>query len=413
MKTPIIEIDPADIARLLDEMSRHGSDGGTGVSRVAYSPEWVDAITTFRTWCDAAGLPSRLDAVGNVWTRLEGSEPGPCVVTGSHTDTQVPGGRYDGTLGWLAGFVAVTSLKRRFGPPRRSIEVVGFCEEESSRFPGNFWGSRAITGELSAEEPDRIIGLDGMSVAEAMREVGLDPMRLHEAKRSDIDCFVELHIEQGPVLESEGLAVGIVDSITGMRHYLVRMQGTANHAGAFPMDLRRDPVVGLAEVVQRLTAHAEQLGRPAVTTIGRVQVTPNGGAIIAEGVEFVIDVRHPLPAAFEALCANVERTVKAVSEARGLDCEWSVIADHEPTLCDAGIVEALADTAEELGLPRRVMHSGAGHDAMQMAKRSRSAMIFVRSRDGRSHTPAEFSTIEDVVRGIEVLAHYLSRVCYE
>lgn len=408
-----IEIDAGLIARLLEEMSQHGSDGGTGVSRVAYSPEWSDAISTYRGWCETAGLESRLDAAGNVWARLEGTRTGPCVVTGSHTDTQVPGGRYDGTLGWLAGFVAVAALKEQFGAPIRSIEVVGFCEEEGSRFPGNFWGSRAITGAIRAGEADRIVGWDGMTVAQAMRHVDLDPSLLPSAERSDIDRFVELHIEQGPVLESEGLAIGIVDVITGMRHYLVTLQGTANHAGAFPMDLRRDPVVAMADVVQQLTTHVESLGRPAVTTIGRIEVTPNGGAIVADRVEFVIDVRHPEPSVFEGLCANVEETVQRCAGVRGLEYEWSVIADHEPTPSDPGMVADLLETMEQLGLPPRVMHSGAGHDAMQMAQRSNMAMIFVRSKDGRSHTPVEFSNTEDIVRGIEVLAQYLYRVCYD
>ncbi|MEB4613362.1 Zn-dependent hydrolase, partial [Leucobacter sp. M11] len=338
---PRVRIDGALIERLLVEMSEHGTDGGTGVARTVYSPEWVGALDTYRGWCAEAGLDSRVDAVGNVWAVLPGTEPGPSIVTGSHVDTQVPGGRYDGTLGWLAGFVALTALRDQFGPPTRTLEAVGFCEEESSRFPANFWGSRAITGAISPEEPGTLLGLDNLTIGEAMHEVGLSPDEIPSAARSDIDTFVELHIEQGPILEAADEPVGIVTGITGLRHYRVTLRGTANHAGAFPMDLRRDPMVGFAALVTELTRSTRELGRPAVTTIGRATVEPNAAAIIADRVEFVVDVRHPEPEAYAALLAMHEATMLRVAEEQGLDIEWQVIADHAPVPSDPGILAEL------------------------------------------------------------------------
>lgn len=407
-----VAIDGALIERLLVEMSEHGTDGGTGVARTVYSPEWVSALDTYQGWCREAGLDSRLDTVGNVWATLPGTESGPSVVTGSHVDTQVPGGRYDGTLGWLAGFVALTALRDQFGAPKRTLEAVGFCEEESSRFPANFWGSRAVTGAISPEEPGSLLGLDNLTIGEAMLEVGLAPDRIAEASREDIDAFVELHIEQGPILEAADEPVGIVTGITGLRHYRVVLQGTANHAGAFPMDLRRDPMVGFAALVTELTRTTRELGRPAVTTIGRATVEPNAAAIIADRVEFVLDVRHPDPEAYPRLLAMHEDTMRRVAAEQGLGISWQVIADHAPVPSDPGLLAELDAAAAELGRTVPRLPSGAGHDSQQMAERSRVAMVFVRSRDGRSHTPEEFSSTEDIVAGIQLLAQTLHRLCY-
>ena len=179
----------------------------------------------------------RRDAVGSVWGKLAGSEGGSVIASGSHIDSQTPGGRYDGALGVVAGLVALRTLREQFGSPRRTLEAVSLCEEEASRFHAtNFWGSRAIIGGISPEEPELIRDGDGTSIGEAMRSVGLDPQRIPEAKREDLDTWIELHIEQGPILEDEGLQVGVVDAITAIRHYVVELGGRSDHAGARPME---------------------------------------------------------------------------------------------------------------------------------------------------------------------------------
>lgn len=407
-------IDPSVVAGLLAELACFGAHGETGVWRTVYSPEWVAAQDWYAARAEAAGLAVRRDAVGSVWARLDGTEGGKSVATGSHIDSQRPGGRYDGALGVVGGLLALQALRERFGQPRRTLEAVSLCEEEGSRFPtANFWGSRAITGRIAPGDPEATVGYDGETIAEAMRAVGLDPERCAEAKRDDLDAFVELHIEQGPLLEQQGLPVGVVSAITGLRHYLVALRGTANHAGAFPMDLRCDPMAGAAEIVSGVIDTAHRMGRPAVTTVGRLAVEPNGAAIIPKRVTFTVDARHPEPAAREALYAKHEALIAEVAGRRGLDVSWEIGHEQPPCVCDPATVAALEAAARELGMPFATMTSGAVHDAQQMAAVCKVAMVFVQSRDGRSHTPEEYSTPEHLAAGVEVLTEGLRRLAYE
>jgi allantoate deiminase len=406
-------IDPAIIESYLLGLARHGAWKETGVWRTVYSPEWVAAADLYAKWCEEAGLRVHRDGVGNVWGRLEGSEGGRSIVTGSHIDSQTPGGRYDGALGALAGLIALKTLKERYGTPKRTLEAVALCEEESSRFPSaNFWGSRAITGAISPDEPESQLSFDGETIASAMRSAGLDPRRIRDAERDDIDIFIELHIEQGPVLEQAGLPVAVVSAITGLRHYVVELKGTQNHAGAFPMDLRQDPMAGFAEIASKAIDTAHRWGRPAVTTIGRVVPEPNKPAVIPARVEFTIDARHPDPASCEKLYATHERMMQEVAARRNLELSWRVTADHAPCLSDPEVLTVLKTAAQDAAVRFMVMASGAGHDTQQMAKRAKVAMIFVRSKDGRSHTPEEFSSIPDIMAGVKVLAEGLRRLAY-
>jgi len=406
-------IDPELVEKWIFELGAIGAHSGTGVWRTVYSPEWVEAAATFEKWAREAGLDVRRDAVGNIWARLDGRDGGSAVVSGSHIDTQRPGGRYDGAAGAIAALVAIKALKEQFGKPRRPLEALALCEEEGSRFPGaGFWGSRAIVGRIAPGDPDRVTGYDGETIAEAMREVGLDPGRAPEARRDDIAAFIELHIEQGPVLEAAGLPVAIVDAITGIRHVEVTLAGEQNHAGAFPMDLRRDPMAGFAEIASTLIDHAHRLGRPAVTTIGRVDVDPNGPAVIPRSVTFTIDARHPDPEARKALYAVHDAVLREVSERRRLPLDMRVHMSHDPCLSDPHLLDVMRSAAAERSIPHLVMPSGAGHDSQQMAAVAPVAMIFVRSKDGRSHTPEEFSSIADLAKGTELLAESLYKLAY-
>lgn len=411
--TSPIRIDPELVERFIMELAAFGAVGETGVSRTVYSPEWAAAADQYEAWCREMGLETRRDTVGDVWGVSAGSEGGGSIVSGSHLDSQTPGGRYDGALGALAGLIAIGTLRQTYGPPRRTLEAVGLCEEEGSRFPSaGWWGSRAITGRIAPGDWDRVKGYGGETIGEAMREIGLDPERCHEAKRDDIAAFIELHIEQGPILEQAGLPVAIVDAITGIRHYGAELRGTENHAGAFPMDLRRDPMAGFAEMASGLIDTAHRMGRPAVTTIGRIACAPNFPAIIPGTVNFTIDARHPDPAARERLYEMHEGFVREVAARRGLELDLWTILDHPPCLSDPSLLDALREGAAAQGVPTMTMASGAGHDSQQMSRICPVAMVFVRSKDGRSHTPEEFSSIPDIVHGIEVLAAALHRLAY-
>lgn len=402
---PSIEIDGALVERRVMELARIGACAGTGVCRRVYSPEWVEAQAVVERWFREAGLASRRDAVGNVWGRAEGTAGGQAVVSGSHIDSQLPGGRYDGALGIIAALTAVEALLQRFGPPRRPVEVLSFCEEEGSRYQGaSFWGSRAITGDPMLDDLDRLVDADGISIGDAMREVGLDPAKIPEAKRDDIGDFIELHVEQGPILEHAGIPVGVVNVINGARSYLVTVVGDSNHAGAMPMDLRRDPLVGAAEMFIAIEQNAARMGRPAVATVGFVQVEPNWPAIIPKSVTFSINTRHNDRDALNQLAAAHETSLREIAARRRLDVSWTGGGGLDPVPCDPGIVALLEQSARDQGIQALTMPSGALHDAQRMARIARMAMVFVQSKDGRSHTPEEFSSIEHCVAGIRVLA---------
>lgn len=407
------QIDPSRVERHVLELARHGQAGATGVRRPVYSPAWVSAQATVAAWYADAGLTVWRDAVGNVWGRLPGADAGSAIVTGSHIDTQLPGGRYDGALGIIAGLLAARTLHDRFGAPRRSIDVVSLAQEEGSRFPHmNFWSSRAILGLIDPSELDTLRSYDGEPIRDVMRSVDLDPDRVASARRDDIGAFLELHVEQGPLLEEAGLAVGVVEAITGSCSFEVTITGQADHGGGAPMDRRRDPMTALAEIVGGALAAARRMGRPAVTTVGRVVVEPNYPSIVPERVALVVNARHTEPAGYAELRAAQEAVLAGAAAAHPeLEITWTV-RGGPPTPCAPELVRLLAETAREQGIPARVLRSAGGHDCQVMARRFPSAMLFVRSRGGRSHTPAEHTTPEDAAAGIQVLAAALHRLAY-
>jgi allantoate deiminase len=409
----VIDIDAGLVERLLLELARDGAYGETGVWRTAYSPEWVAAQGRVAGWMDEAGLDVRRDAVGNVWGSLAGGEGGPVIATGSHVDSQTPGGRYDGALGVIAGVVALRTLRERFGTPRRTLEAVSLCEEEASRFHAtNFWGSRAIIGAISPEEPDLIRDREGISIGGAMQAVGLDPRRIPAARRDDLDTWIELHIEQGPILEDEGLPVGVVDAITAIRHYVVELRGRSDHAGARPMKGRLDPMAGFAEIVTAVIGVALESGPPAVTTVGRVDVQPNLPSAVPDRVTFTLDSRHPDQRAVDAQHERQERLMREIAERRGLQISWTTPLDLPASPCDPTVVAVLEQAATKQGVRFQRMPSGAGHDTQNIAKIAKTAMVFARSKGGRSHTPEELTSVDDAVAATSVLAAALRDLAY-
>lgn len=408
-----VEIDKIEVEDFLMRLARIGQVCGTGVSRLAYSPEWMEAMDVCRQFAIGAGLVVRQDAVGNLWARLPGRSDKTVLVTGSHIDSQEPGGRYDGALGVVAGMIALKSLKAQFGQPDRTLEAVVFCEEEGSRFPtAAFWGSRAVVGKITDDDLNTTLSFDGESIADVMAAVGLDPPNVQDAIRTDIGGFIELHIEQGPILESEDLSVGLVSAINGMGQFDVTLIGKDDHAGAFPMDLRCDPMAGFAEIASSLIDHAHRQGRPTVTTIGQVRAEPGGAAIVPHSVHFSIDARHPDPVTRLELYATQDRLISEICERRGLGYSRKQLINLEPCLSDPGMLDAMRSAAADLQLPQLTMISGAGHDAQQMSLIAPVAMIFVRSEGGRSHTPDEYSSIEDCADGTRLLAQTLYRLSY-
>jgi allantoate deiminase len=381
--------------------------------RLVYTPEWQGAMDHVAGWLRREQLEVRRDAAGNLFGVLQGREAGPSILTGSHIDTVVGGGRLDGVLGVIAGYLALRGLKRSLGSPRRTLELVVICDEEASRFHSNFWGSRAIAGLISPEEADQITDEAGVSLAQAMRGCGLDPASVAEARRNDVDAFIELHIEQGPVLERERVPVAAVTAITAIEQLECEIGGRADHAGGCPMDGRLDPVVALAEMVLAATEIARQLGPPAVATVGHVRAQPGAPNIVAAEVVFTLDARYPDLAGHEAYVRSIRDSFADIAARRGLSFRARRLLYQPPTTCSTELVETIEAAAGELGLPFREMVSGAGHDTQVLARAGvRGAMIFVPSIAGRSHSPEEWTPLEDMVKGTQVLAETLRRLAY-
>jgi allantoate deiminase len=405
-------IDPATIEELIERMAVHGPDPRGGMARVVYTPEWRGAVDELEGWCREAGFETRLDAAGNLIARAGGE--GRAVATGSHIDTAVQGGRYDGTAGVVCSFAALASLLEEHGAPRRPVELIAFCDEESSRFPSSFWGSRALAGGIAPHEAGTIRDAKGTTIAEAMRECGFDPDALASAARHDLDVFLELHIEQGPVLEQEGIPVGLVTAINGVYWAEHEYAGVSAHAGGAPRAMRRDTVQGAAEAALAVDGIVAELGEPARGTVGRITAFPGAPNIVPGRATFSTDLRHPEPALHRALIERVQAACAAIAERRGLGYSSEVMLDKPPTPMDPELVELLEWSARELGLGAMRLHSGGGHDAMILAAHGvRTAMLFVPSRDGISHAPEEFTSAGELAAGTAVLARAVHTLAWK
>ena len=405
-------VEPAEMQYLVETLGAIGEQPGGGIIRHVYDPAWVAARRQLADWLRDAGLTVREDAVGNLFGRVEGDSPR-TVLTGSHIDTVRLGGRYDGALGVLSALAAVRLLAARLGRPKRSLEVVALCEEEDSRFHCNFWGTRGMLGLIEASELESLRDEDGTSIGQAMADIGLAPERFPDARRQDLDAFVELHIEQGRILFDEGVPLGIVDTITGLYRFRVTVEGRTDHAGTTPMDLRKDALQAAAHMAGEMTRIVEQAGRPAVITNGWWDVQPGAWNIVPGLVHFSVDLRHPDEAIKQRLAAEVRARGEAVARERGVSVAYEVVGDVLPRDMDARVKAELVAAADACGVSWKPMVSGAGHDSQVMATSVPTAMLFVPSAEGRSHSAAEYTSPEDAARGATVLATALQRLAYQ
>jgi len=406
-----LAIEPAEMQRLVETLGALGEQAGGGIIRHVYDPAWVAARQQLSVWMREAGLAVREDSAGNLFGRIEGDSPR-TILTGSHVDTVRLGGRYDGALGVLSALAALRVLQSDAGRPSRSLEMVALCEEEDSRFHANFWGTRAILGLIDPAELDSLRDEHGISIREAMRGVGLAPERLEDAIRDDLDAFVELHIEQGRILADERLPLGIVDAITGLFRFRTTVEGRTDHAGTTPMDLRRDALQAAAHIATAMTGVVEAAGRPAVLTNGWWDVQPGAWNIVPGLVHFSVDLRHPDEAIKQRLAAEVRQRGQQIASERGVSISYDVVSDVPPMGMDARVKSELQAAADARGVAWIPMVSGAGHDSQVMATRVPTAMLFVPSLDGRSHSAAEYTTPEDAARGATVLATALHRLAF-
>ena len=410
MRTPIsIQAD-----RLWQRLETLSSFTRTDVpwTRRAFSDDFDRARLWLRGEFEQAGLAVRTDAAGNLTGRREGTGPGLApLVTGSHCDTVVGGGRFDGILGVLAGLEVAQSLHESGVVLRHPLEVIDFLSEEPSDYGISCVGSRGFAGTLD----DAMLAScneRGESLAQAMRRIGARPEALADAVRGPggIAGFVELHIEQGPVLEREGLPIGVVTDIVGIRRVALTVTGQPDHAGTTPMDIRRDALVGAARLIDAAHREAGAMdGRPhyVVATIGRIAMSPNVPNAVPGRVDMVLEVRSNAQAVLDdfperllALCADDFVRLR-------VSCSMAPLTQTPPVKCSGEVMQAVAQAADCLALAHRSLPSGAGHDAMHVAASAPMGMIFIPCLDGRSHCPEEWASKEQVAAGTRVLAETL------
>ena len=413
MKTrELVAIDERRLLKRLDDLAQRGALPGGGLYRALYTPAWTSATELVQGWMKEAGLLARRDAVGNIWGRMEGSRGGRVIATGSHIDTVRGGGALDGALGVAAGVEAVASLIQAHGRPTRILECVAICEEEGSRFNTNFWGARAIADRIEPDEASRVRDADGTTLGDAMRAVGLDPAKISQAARRDIDIFVELHIEQGPILDEAGEPLGVVKVIAGTTHLEVVVRGEADHAGAAAMDRRHDALLGASEMTLAIARAAAAMGAPAVATVGTIAVEPAQVNVVPGLARFTVDVRHSDDRLRRELVAEIERACKVIALERELRLEVNTLRDRPPVALNERVSDILRRAARASGAAPRDMTSGAGHDSQILATVASVGMLFVPSIGGKSHRADEATAAEDVVLGTRVLATALHELAY-
>ena len=375
--------------------------------RAAYTPEDKIAKNILREWIENLGLEYREDAIGNVYGRLPGTEPG-TVLTGSHLDTVKNGGKYDGALGVVTGVAALGYLKQSGFVPKHSLEVVGLMEEEGSRFSTGCKGSRAICGTLKEEDLEEV-GCDGVTLREALLSAGYQPEALKSVKRDDIRAIVELHIEQGPVLESEQKQIGIVDNIVGIVNYELTIHGSQNHAGTTSMPLRHDPVVAAAEFITESTRQMMAEAPSATLTYGAIQVFPGMQNVIADRVNLRIDMRDGSEEELLHDEAILKHALESI-ESKGFKLRLGQNHWLKSAKMDPNVIQVIEQHCEEKHLAYKHMNSGAGHDSMVFGKHFPTAMIFVLSIAGISHNPAEATAVSDIQTGFELLCDVLKEL---
>lgn len=388
----------------LSELAEIGRHEGGGVARLSFTEEERAAKDLVRSSMEEAGLSVREDAAGNLFGRREGKDPNaPAVLIGSHIDSVLGGGDFDGPLGVLGGIEVLQTMQEEGVQTAHPVEIVAFTDEEGARFSLGMIGSRALAGTLSPEDL-RHEDENGVSIADAMRDAGLDPGRIGDAARPEgsLAAYLELHIEQGRVLEGEDLPVGVVTGIAGPVWLRLSFLGEAGHAGTTPMGARRDALAAAAEVIGIVEQEASATGS-TVGTVGQIGARPGGINIIPGAVDLSLDLRDIEEAVRDRVEERIRQRAGETCEKRGVELSFEELQRLPPVPCSQEIRNSIASACEELGIRPHALPSGAGHDGMHVAEKCPVGMIFVRSKDGISHNPKEWSSREDCEAGCKTL----------
>ena len=381
------------------------SETPDNLTRVFLTPEHRAAADLIMTWMREAGMSAHLDAIGNVCGRYEGERPGlPCLMLGSHYDTVRDAGRWDGPLGVLTAISCVADLHKRGRRFPFAVEVTGFADEEGVRFASTLLGSRAVAGTFN----ERVLASKdsaGISMREALIQFGLDPEHIGAAARArgDLLAYVELHIEQGPVLEAKGLPVGVVSAIAGATRLAARLTGMAGHAGTVPMALRRDALAGVAECISAIEQLCRADDSGLVGTVGYLHAMPGATNVIPGQAHFTIDMRAPTDTHRNRAVTEMVRQIEAIAKRRKLELQLDVTHENRTVPCAPWLKAQVAEAVAAEDYPVFELASGAGHDGMAMVDIADVAMVFVRCRGGVSHHPDEHVEVGDADVGARVL----------
>lgn len=410
-QTLTLSINGDRLNRSLEELAQIGAQEGDGVRRLAFSPEDLAARDRLFQWMQDAGMSVRIDAAGN----LIGTYPGlavdaPALVTGSHIDTVPSGGRYDGALGVMAGLEVVRVLQENQLQLHHPVEVIAFADEERTMV-----GSKAMAG-TAPQDPERYATTENEPIQDCLARAGGDWEKLVTARRTsqEIACFIELHVEQGGVLEAIERDIGVVEGIVGQQRFHITIQGQANHAGTTPMNMRRDALATAAQIILAVEDMAKHFPGDPVATVGALKVWPNAINIVPGFVEMTLDMRDLSQSVIEHMLQQLKRKIETVAVSTRTKIRVKSELELEPTLASPDVQSLIVESCEELGLSYTHLPSRASHDAQEMGRFTDMGMIFVPSSEGVSHSGDEYTSPEQCEQGANVLLRTLLKLdrCY-
>lgn len=407
----ILNINRERLQNDIETLAKIGQCNDYGIYRMAFSEGDMQGRAWFKKTAEEAGLDFYQDGAANMHARYQWDDSKASIIMGSHMDTVPAAGHLDGALGVIVALECLRCIKEQGVKINCPLEAIAFSDEEG-RF-GGMLGSQAIAGMLTPEKIVNATDLDGIKLIDAMKDVGLNAMDALHAKRSpeSIHAFLELHIEQGPILDKMNISIGNVEAIAGLFKWDVSLIGTPNHAGTTPMDMRKDAFMGLSEFAVQVQRILDENGSSrSVATIGRVEISPGAANVVPGKVEFSLEARDTDQDVLNDLATAFRKSLSAISRKHDLMFEFRVLSELSPVKSDSGIVETIENVSKSLKLPFLQMASGAAHDTQIMANITRAGMIFVPSKDGRSHSIAEWTDMDDIEKGANVALNTMYRI---
>ena len=413
-------IDKRRLMRDLNAIGRIGIGDHGSVTRLVFSIKELRSRQVLIHLMRQAGLKIHVDAIGNIFGRLDGADPkAPALLAGSHLDTVIHGGKYDGPVGVIGALEAVRTIRENKIPLRAPLEVVCFIGEESSRFGFSTLGSSLVAGEVQPKDLTNAVDAQGTKLADVLSSLGISPRNLFRLARDpkSMKAYLELHIEQGPILEAKAKRIGLVTSIAAPSRFKVIFAGRADHSGTTPMEMRKDALVAAAQLIEYVEKICRKFssmekGR-VVGTVGAMKIEPGVINAVPGRAELSIDIRSTSAQAKDKVARLVKQRGAAIARDRGIAIEVLNIRAEDPVPLDKRLLRVTRQLCDEKAIDYEIMPSGAGHDAMQMAKITPAGMIFIPSRRGISHNPLEWTDPDDIALGAQLLMETMIRVANE